>query len=233
MTEAEWQACTDPQPMLDFLRGRVSERKLRLFAAACCRRAWHLLFHEWSRRAVEAAERSADGTLEEEELARAASAAGSAALYQLAGPLPTSAGALRSAAFAALNAAHDDPHTAADNAAANVASAAYHAATAAGLLVAAAAHQAERAALARLVMEVFGNPFRPTPVAASVLRWNGGRVPKLALAIYEGRRFDDLPVLADALEEAGCDNEKVLGHLRGPGPHVRGCHVLDLILGRE
>jgi hypothetical protein len=58
-------------------------------------------------------------------------------------------------------------------------------------------------------------------------------IPKLAQAIYDDRAFDRLPVLADALEDAGCTDPDFLGHLRGPGPHVRGCHIVDLLLGRE
>jgi hypothetical protein len=58
-------------------------------------------------------------------------------------------------------------------------------------------------------------------------------VPKLAASIYEQRAFDRLPVLADALEEAGCTDADILGHLRGPGPHVRGCWAVDLILGKR
>ena len=55
----------------------------------------------------------------------------------------------------------------------------------------------------------------------------------LAQAIYEERRFGDLPVLADALEEAGCTDADILSHCRGPGPHVRGCWVVDLLLGKQ
>jgi hypothetical protein len=65
------------------------------------------------------------------------------------------------------------------------------------------------------------------------LAWNDGTVVKLTQSIYECPRFDDLPILADALEEAGCDNADILAHLRGPGPHVRGCWVVDLLLNKE
>ena len=71
MTEAEWDACTDPQRMLEFLRGRVSERKCRLFACARCRAVWHMLLDERSREAVELAERLADGLATEEDRASA------------------------------------------------------------------------------------------------------------------------------------------------------------------
>jgi hypothetical protein len=63
--------------------------------------------------------------------------------------------------------------------------------------------------------------------------WNDGTIPKLAQAIYEERAFDRLPILADALEEAGCDNADILAHCRQPGPHVRGCWVVDLLVGKE
>ena len=78
MTEAEWLACADPKPMLEFLRDKASDRKLRLFAVACCRRVWHLLTSEGSRHSVEAAERQADGLAREEEVAAARFAAGAA-----------------------------------------------------------------------------------------------------------------------------------------------------------
>jgi hypothetical protein len=65
------------------------------------------------------------------------------------------------------------------------------------------------------------------------LAWKGGTVPSLARAVYDERRFEDLPILADALEEAGCTDGDILGHLRGPGPHCRGCWALDLIIGKE
>jgi hypothetical protein len=80
---------------------------------------------------------------------------------------------------------------------------------------------------------VFGNPFRPVTLTPALLAWNDGTVVRLAQAIYEDRAFDRLPVLGDALEEAGCDNPDILTHCRQPGPHVRGCWVVDLVLGKE
>jgi hypothetical protein len=90
----------------------------------------------------------------------------------------------------------------------------------------------ERLSQAALLCDVFGNPFRPVDSDCDWLTWNDGTIPKLAGAIYDDRRFDELPILADALEEAGCDSADILGHLRGPGPHVRGCWAVDLLLGK-
>jgi hypothetical protein len=64
------------------------------------------------------------------------------------------------------------------------------------------------------------------------VRRDGGTVPKLAAAIYEERAFDRLPVLADALEDARCADAAILGHCRSGGEHVRGCWVVDLVLGK-
>jgi hypothetical protein len=92
---------------------------------------------------------------------------------------------------------------------------------------------AEVAWLASLVRDIFGNPFRRPHLDWAWLKWEGGTVAKLAEGAYQDRAFDRLPVLADALEEAGCADEHLLSHLRGGGPHARGCWALDLLLGRE
>jgi hypothetical protein len=84
-----------------------------------------------------------------------------------------------------------------------------------------------------LLRDVFDNPFRQPNVDSAWLAWNGGMVVNLARAIYDAGRFTDLPILADALEEAGGGDETILAHCRGPGPHVRGCWVVDLVLGKE
>ena len=89
---------------------------------------------------------------------------------------------------------------------------------------------AEWKAQSDLVRCIFGNPFRPVTADP---RWLTTTVISLAYTMYEDRAFDRLPILADALEEAGCDDVDILDHLRGGGLHVRGCWVVDLLLGRQ
>jgi hypothetical protein len=92
----------------------------------------------------------------------------------------------------------------------------------------------EWAAQADLLRDLFANPFRPAATLDPAwLAWNGGTLPWLARAIYADRAFEQFPLLADALEDAGCSDTELLGHLRGPGPHVGGCWALDLILGKS
>jgi hypothetical protein len=90
-----------------------------------------------------------------------------------------------------------------------------------------------------LLRDLFGNPFRPRAADPAWLAWGGGAVRRLAEAAYEARALPDgtldkdrLAVLADALDEAGCDDADLLGHLRGQGSHVRGCWAIDLLLAR-
>jgi hypothetical protein len=83
-----------------------------------------------------------------------------------------------------------------------------------------------------VVRELFGNPFRPFVLEPDWLAWNDGTVRRIAQRIYDERLFHDTPILADALEEAGCTNEDVLAHLRRPNTHARGCWALDLVLGK-
>jgi hypothetical protein len=81
-----------------------------------------------------------------------------------------------------------------------------------------------------VLRDMFGNPFRP---ATAAHEWLTSTVCGLAEGIYAERAFDRMPILADALEDAGCDNADILAHCRGDGPHVRGCWVVDLVLGKE
>jgi hypothetical protein len=89
---------------------------------------------------------------------------------------------------------------------------------------------AERRRQAELLRELLGNPFRPPTLDPAWLAWGDGTVARIARAIAEEGAFAQTPILADALEEAGCADERILEHLRGPGPHLRGCWALDLIV---
>jgi len=287
MTEFEWLASTDPAAMLAHLNGPrsrsgfsahtgrdevvyehpPSDRKLRLFAAGCCRQAWSRLTDERSRRAVEVAERYADGQATRQELGDARMAAAEASVR-------------------GWGAADLATHCAERHVGGRWSEAA--------TLICNPDHGNLELPMADLLRCLFGNPFRParlidaalgerirkatgwtaTPprgpeIDGALLAWNNGTASRLAQGIYDERRWEDLPILADALEEAGCDDEKVpcptgckkkggtyrvadgsicpnchggtgctfaenplLTHLRGPGPHARGCWALDLILGK-
>ncbi len=237
-TEPDWLNAVLVAPMLYALRdtGRGSPRKLRLFAVACCRRAWHLLRDERSRKAVEVGERYADGQAGAEDRDRADRGA-LAALDEIC----TATGkdvrvVLRKAPFVFPRNASPAVRWACA-AAWTVAEDAERAAwTAEGV-----ANLTELRANCELLRCIVHNPFRPVPsVAPSVLKRDGGLARKLAQAAYDerplpGGALDNgrLAVLADALEEAGCTDEKILSHLRAAGPHVRGCWPLDLLLGKS
>jgi hypothetical protein len=220
VTEAEWLACTDLTAMLEYVRRNASSRKLRLFACACCR----FLFsgkEDRLRQTLEVAERLADGQTTKAALRRARQAIRAARHF-----LPTGESEVHVqwAAFWLAEVA------ASENAYAGLPYELQYLAGQ-GILSWAADQQAGSCSLMR---DLFGNPFRPAPALDPAwLRWGDGVIPKLAGAIYEDRAFDRLPVLADALEEAGCADGDLLDHLRGPGPHARGCWAVDLLLGKE
>jgi hypothetical protein len=247
MTEAEWLACKDQWELWRFLRDKADDRKKLLFAAACCRRVWPHLSRAESRAAVETAERLADGFAGKEDRIRARKAA-----KRVLGSLE--ADELRSQAAAAAHDAlewFDGRFDGGD--------VLYYVPQIAGILASRKAgldpkeawytgHQtyrdaylAEGAALADVLRDLLGPlPFRLAPaVRPRWLSWNDGAVTKMAQAIYAERLLPAgeleparLAVMADALEEAGCSNPEVLAHLRSPGPHVRGCWVVDLLLGK-
>ena len=87
-----------------------------------------------------------------------------------------------------------------------------------------------RSVAAPLLRELLGNPFRPVAFNPD---WRTSDVTAMARGMYETRDFAAMPILADALQDAGCENAEVLEHCRGLGPHIRGCWVVDLILGKE
>lgn len=227
MKEADWLNSTDRTKLLEYMTGRTSDRKFRLFGCACCRRIWHLL-SEPCRKAVVVAERFADEQADEDEVEAArrdvteccnvtAVTPGSPAIYSWAYSAarlvlfetpfwkPNQAeqwteGTARSAAEAAWRDRGEDgpgPETC-------------------GQLV--------------LLRDVFENPYQPGCVEDE---WLTSSVLALAEQMYESRDFSPMPILADALQDAGCDNTEILAHCRGPGQHVRGCCVVDLILGKS
>jgi hypothetical protein len=241
---AEWLACTDPQPMLEFLRGKASGRKLRLFAVACCRRIGSLLRDRRSRQAVEVAERYADGLVDEaalEAACRAARLSREAAAQPAFGAIgsgtighPGVTGAAELAAW------HDDLAAAAGTASVVSAVVASVQSRPPGILRVAELGRldegyrrnraAEQAVQCSLLRDNFGDPFNPMcPDPA----WRSALVIAIAGAIYEEGRFQDLPVLGDALAEAGCTSEAMLRHCREPLIHARGCWLLDSILDGE
>jgi hypothetical protein len=81
-----------------------------------------------------------------------------------------------------------------------------------------------------LLRDIFGNPFKPVALDPS---WRTEADVAIAEGIYAERAYKRMPVLADALEDAGCSHEDILSHCRGDGPHVRGCWVVDLLTGRK
>ncbi len=228
MTEVEWLEGASPGAMVSFLRKeKANQRKLRLFGCACCRRVWERLPGEASRRAVEVAERFADGLARRKDLGAAlrdcdeeapgapndpATMVVEVSLQKAASWAPYNA-RVRAAGLGPFPASQIAAHTVAMN--------------------------AEGAEQVKLLHDIFGNPFRRARIELAWLAWGGGTVPRLAQALYDERALPSgaldiarLGVLADALQEAGCGDAAVLGHCRGPGPHVRGCWVVDLILGK-
>lgn len=271
MTEAQWLACTDPHRMLHLVHGRASERRLRLFGAACCRRVAHILVSPQSLHALDVAERFADGLADARQLASAHRAAdlvlgvidrnqggvahrsAAAAVVQLSAvprpsdsPVPYSVSRLIDLTATAAGArARGDAYLR------NCQGPVRHLATRHAEEEAAyrTAEQVERRAQAALLRDLFsdlrelmalpemwrdiiGEGLLPK-ADPQWLAWEGGTVARLARAIYDDRDFAGLPVLADALEDAGCDSAELLSHLRGPGPHSAGCWALDLLMSRR
>jgi hypothetical protein len=256
MTEERWLSCTRPAAMLAFLQktGKASERKLRLFSCACCRRVWDLLPPEESRQAVLVAERFADGLASADELTSARSQADRPARNAAARPIHLGHGAAGEAAAQAAAAlvgqnAYGRVYEAYGKRSRK--DAPQQVARDLGLSAVAAedprdayldAQALEAKAQATLLRDLFSNPFRAMPpIAPAWLDWNGGTVVSLAQSAYEHRLLpggqldpERLAVLCDALLDAGCppDHELLL-HLRGPEPHIRGCFAVDWILGRQ
>jgi hypothetical protein len=261
VTEAEWLKGTDsPRILLAHLReverdedaqfgGPVRQlvgRKVRLFSVACCRRNWHLLTDDRSRTAILTAEQLAEGNLNQTEVdgvranayavyentSRPGSGFPDATVGITLGrwesaQAPVHALLVYDNVQETFRAAMIVSEEAVEAAVSSAVDEAPHP-TMAGFLKR-AAQKVEHEAHCNLLRDIFGNPFRPIVVDP---RWQTESVVALATVIYAEWAFDRMPILADALEEAGCDHADFLAHCRGPGPHVRGCWVVDLVLGK-
>jgi hypothetical protein len=211
--EPEWLGCDDPAILVQLDRVKsASERKRRLFLCACCRLIWDVLPEQPCRRAVEVAERVADGTAsgsEREQIARRAQQRAAQTgdfINQFWAPVDALGSDLRLLSFVRRFVPFPvQPKQGGETA---------------------------KRIVAR-IRDIFGNPFRTAEVPPIWSAWADGTVVKLARSIYEDRAFERMPILGDALEEAGCTDEAILSHCRQAGEHVLGCWVVDAVLGRS
>jgi hypothetical protein len=255
MTEAEWLACSAPEKALKYLesRGIFSDRKLRLFACACCARIAggfaDPLFGSELRKYFEVAQGFADATHSLAELKQAHSE-----LEELIempdglvpyepdedGYVPEGevlAEGLGVVAKGLAEALRESTWEPGESTMAffYTSQAAWYAATVEAYRLAdddasAKVEREENAVLMKFLLEIFGNPFRPVRFDPS---WRTTNVVALAQAAYDDRAFDRLPILADALEDAGCTDAEILNHCRQSAEHVRGCWVVDLLISKE
>jgi hypothetical protein len=225
VTEKQWLACEDPARMLKFLRRKTSDRKLRLFACACCRHVDYLVIEE-GKKAIEVAEAFADGRAGDEEL--------SAARLELepytgAGPEYVPWLATSESAFeAASELVSAVPSCEAEAVEVSVEASGPESGSVFGTPDDARA-KADAWCLGALRC-IFGNPVRAVKFDK---KWRTDTAVSLAQQMYDARAIDRMPILADALQDAGCTSADVLDHCRGPGDHARGCWVVDLVLEKE
>jgi hypothetical protein len=218
VNEAEWLACADPTRMLGCSPGRLSTRTLLLWQVACCRRMGTIVRSKWLRQAISVMEQVADGDLPYSSLR------GYSRERWEAFPALNHAGLWETAEAVLVVVERPDYPS--------------YASVSVVEAVTRVAHVAERAAVREteqrghcdLVRDIIGNPFRPVSFDPA---WRTETAVAVASQMYESRDFGAMPILADALQDAGCTSEDILNHCRGPGPHVRGCWVVDLVLGKE
>lgn len=204
MTEEEWASCCDPRQLLNYHRMKRDPRRLRLLAIACARLIVPADTDQLAGQVLDVVERYADGAADRDEFlaARKAIRLG----LKVGHPSRTVLGVLRGLC---------------DDAMEGLTTAISNARPLTG--------PDGGASECGLIRCLFGNPYR---TAAIDKEWLTSTVVALARGVYEDRAFDRLPMLADALQDAGCEDAAVLGHCRGEGPHARGCWVVDRILGR-
>ena len=227
MSEAEWLACTDTRLMENAVRDKGSERQWCLFACACCRLVWHLLPAPCYR-LVEAVEQYADKETTPSDLAKLFEG-----YYPDQVAMSTAPGGNQAAeAVGYLGWRWRWGTKGTDWQVWYISCRVSR--SAAESLAKSVAWQKARQLEGEFLHDIFGpEVFRPLALDLALAAWNGDRIATLAQSIYDERAFDGLPILADALEEAGCTDQDILNHCRGPGPHVRGCWVVDLILSKR
>jgi hypothetical protein len=225
MTEAEWLAGVDAPQLITNLKEHagtnvVSDRKVTLFASACCWRVMSLIGAKIASEAIEWLECVADGRPTERD-----AIAIQRSLRQVDKGISSwrermALGAVRDACQALTSGAFD-----------SIASQVTHTACTALASNDEPLERAEKAVHVGLVRDIFGNPFRPATFSPL---WRTDTAVALARQMYDAREFSAMPILADALQDAGCDNEVLLDHCRDPKQvHVRGCWVVDLVLGKQ
>ena len=217
MTEAEWLAATDSVTMLDYLRGKMSDRKLRLFTCAVCRQLAPFVETVSFIQGIELAESYADGKGTKAAMKRQRQTLDERNYSLAMGPNWASGEC--DALFLAIAALSERdfrtfPTYLSDQMAEGRSK---------------SMMDVFRSTFV-LVKDIFDNPFRPITINPS---WLTSTVFALAPGIYSEKAFDRMPILADALQDAGCDNEDLLNHCRGPEPHVRGCFVIDALLDKQ
>ncbi len=218
MTEEEWLACDDPARMAEYLRERGSDRKFRLFAVACCRTVENLLIDE-GLQLLDACESFADDSLEWRELTALREAAKTPNLYGQADS--------RRSGIAAQNALGAVLATAWGKQIRG-----WHAVGDVVRRCFEARHYSGWKQAPREFSDLFRDIFTFHPITLDP-SWLTSTVTALAQGMYDSRDFSTMPILADALMDAGCDNESILQHCRRQGARVRGCWVVDLILQKS
>ncbi len=234
MTEAEWLACEDVEAVAEMVWQTVSDRKAQLIACGCCRLAWDWLIDERSQKAVEVSERFADSLATDDELGRAAWFAEAVvfALHAKQERYQREQKAIRDGWLAAADSV-EDGFLVRRNGPPILFNAAISAANCAEATTYNPSFREYPNPLFSLAIlrDIFGNPFRPVAFSPS---WRTDTALSLARGIYDERAFDRMPILADALQDAGCDDLDVLNHCRDvKQTHVRGCWVVDLLLEKR
>jgi hypothetical protein len=230
MTESEWLTCADPGEMYNLVGDAIGDRRLRLFGCDCVRGVWNDLPVQSLRDAIETCERIADGTATVEEL-RAAKGTADAA-YEGIGDIIADHSAIAVAALCQPK----PSFSMGGGSSAGIAAVAAEAWSGDELSFDAAWEKAKQAH-SHLLRDIVGNPFRRsrrerirvTPDVIGAAKAIYGE-PELPSGYLNNKR---LAALGDKLKKAGCTDADILEHCREPGPHVRGCWVVDLVLGKE